>query len=138
MGYELWFKYNETRSGGGICEGQENDSWPSYEDEYIDFSPVGLYKERPDLVYAHGLLSDEVNGEFERGDDAYLVIVRYGNGNTFSSSNGNWYLVGVYKTADEAHKAQKSVEDGTSKHKYVWTGYFESFESVDTHYMKVL
>jgi hypothetical protein len=140
MDYKLWFRYHETRSGGEVCEGQENDSWPSYEYEYIDFLPVGLYKDHPDYTFCHGLMNDEVNGEFERGDDAYIVIARYSDGDTFTHTNGYWVIIGVYKTADEAHDVSESINrreyDGM-RH-LPWHGYFSSFENVDTHYMKVL
>lgn len=69
----------------------------------------------------------------KKGDTVYVVVVKYGTGDTFSHSEGNAYIEGVYQYKGQASKV---VEDINTKAycklgKYPpWIGYFESLDDV--------
>lgn len=132
--YDLYMTYREYRSGGEALD--PDDRWTSYSDEYIDFTPTGIFAGRENAgVFAHGLASDEVKGEFERGDIGYLLIVRYSTGDTFSHTNGYWTIIGFYKDAKEAVEIKDKINDGSYEGYKPWVGYFESLEDVELHTM---
>jgi len=137
----LYLKYNESRSGGEICEGQENDSWPSHEDENIDFDPEYLVlaaeDNRPDWV-------EEIKDiDFEPSKYVnklvYLVIVRYYDGGTFGRTCGYWKIMLCTTKQKEALKLEKSIRDGSyQKGEYLeWNGYFAGLEDVEIHSLEI-
>ena len=42
---QLYLEYDETRSGGEICKGQEDDPWPSREPTLVTFRPKVLWRD---------------------------------------------------------------------------------------------
>ncbi len=134
--YPLYLTYDERRYGGSPINPE--DAWPDYEDEHVEFYPIGLFKDRDNAgIFPHGLMEDEVHGTFEPGDGAYVVIVRYGSGSTFGRSFGEWHLVGVYDNENSAKEIEKSIENHTFEGYMPWVGYFESFESANVFAMLV-
>lgn len=90
----------------------------------------------------------------ESGDTVYAVIVRYSTGDTFGNDTGQYRVMDVFATEDEAQELSKAVLDQTrnahndrlvpyelthnDKTYYTdWFGYFEQFESVGVHCVKV-
>lgn len=154
----LWLTYSESRTGGGISPGEENDAWPSYEDTYIHFTPTGLRLDRPEDVGAHPI--EPFDKKVRRGDTVHVVIARYKDGDTFQSTYGNWCVVGAYldpkraaRVTDmirEDERAEREFSMASWKANYgkqkrpeppqdkyegykPWRGYFEQFESIDVH-----
>lgn len=131
--------YNEYHSGGGICEGQENDSWPSYEDTYIDWELTDCKITRS--KYDRNVEEVDVPFVVVPGDQVFVVFVRYQTGGTFATTIGAWNIVGVYKDHVEALAIFDSIHDGSypkQKNIYVpWLGYFERFEDCVVQCMNV-
>ena len=139
MKMKLYLLYKESRSGGEICEGQEDDNWPDHEDTIIDWSLTCCKLSRHEREFR----SEEVEVPFHvnKGDTVYVVYVRYTTGGTFGKTLGAWHIVGIYNDLNEAAAIESSINDGSyEKKKGVWVpwkGYFERFERCDVEYMTV-
>jgi len=131
----LYMTYQESTSGGEICEGQENDPWPNHEDGYTEFYPVRVNKTADKAGWVREPIQVEFNPAV--GADVWLVIVRYVTGGTFGRTLGCWHMVGAYECQSEADKVKASIRDGTYQGYKPWTGYFESLEDVEIHKMTV-
>ena len=133
----LYLIYTEHRSGGEVCAGQEDDDWPSHEDENIDWHLIECRSTRTENHW----YQEEVEIDFQAdvGSIVYVVYVRYGTGGTFGHTNGAWVILGIYKTEQEAINVKKSVDDDTYDGRVYkcWTGYFECLESCEVESMKV-
>jgi len=126
--------YRESRSGGEICAGQEDDPWPSHEDEVIDFELVACQK---DVSEMPGLQREQVQIDFDACPMIHVVLVRYRTGGTFGSTTGAWHIVGVYDSEGSAESIRKTIEDGTYVGWEPWKGYFEKLESAEVVSLKV-
>jgi hypothetical protein len=135
--YPLYLTYEERTYGGSPINPE--DSWPDYEDAHVEFYPRGLFKNREVAgLFPQGLMKDEVHGEFNAGDPAFMLVVRYETGNTFGRTLGYWHIEGVYQSRDFAEAIKKSIEDDTYDVKYKpWIGYFERLENVEIYPMVV-
>ena len=133
--WTLYLTYDESRSGGEVCEGQENDPWPCYEDENIDFSLTRCNKESKNAAWAKE--SIEVTFQPKVGSTVWVVVVRYSTGGTFGRTNGAWTILGIYEHLDEAKKVEASVHDNTYPGYKCWVGYFEHLERVEVESMTV-
>lgn len=133
--WTLYLTYDESRTGGAVCEGQENDPWPSYEDEYTEFTLIRCNKESKNAAWAKESL--ETTFKPEVGSKVWVVVVRYSTGGTFGTTNGAWTILGIYEHLDEAKKVEASVHDNTYSGYKCWVGYFESLECVEIESMTV-
>jgi hypothetical protein len=138
----LYLSYQETRSGGEICEGQENDPWPSHEDEDIEFYPTRINKTTDKAQW----MKESIPIDFDalEGQDVWVVVVRYGTGGTFGHTNGAWQVMGAFEHQGQAEKLRTSINDDTyvAENNYgcgyiCWKGYFESLQDVEVHKMTV-
>ena len=130
--HSVYVRYSVTATGGGICEGQENDAWPNRDPENRSHEVIGIftnedndgynysYNERADVTFAP-----------KSGDAVHLVLVIYETGDTFGYSTGNVSVVGVYETSKEAKEIAKSIRAGTYSGYKCWDGYFERLESIE-------
>jgi hypothetical protein len=130
--HPLYVIYDEEfESGGEICAGDENSDWPNYETVYYGFKMYGVFKNLPKCSYRSALFDSEL----EPGNKAYVVVVRYSDGDTFSSSSGHAHIAGVFSSLKEAEKLKKEIKDQDEElpRQYdnnPWTGYFNSLEEV--------
>jgi len=153
---KLHLNYEAGESGGHALS---NDAWADYSDTVRTFAPLGLYLNRNNVP---GWRNEtvETRDEFRCGDVAFMVVVRYSDGDTLGSSTGNWSIWGIYRDAKDAMKQKglieadarsgasgdmKGREDAiglasTNPHHslYDWRGYFNSLENVEIHTMAVL
>lgn len=135
-GYELILCYEEQIEGGEICEGQENDSWPSRKDSYHYVLLYSLHRPRSKhLSYDRKIIYSKFNPA--KLKHVSLVVVRYGDGDTFGTSHGNCYIEGVYKTSDEADKVVDSIIKNEYKGYKAWDQYFGGLEDCYVVSMKV-
>jgi len=145
-------KYENYVEGGEICEGQENDSWPSHEPKQYDSGIEKVTLARTGLDY------DTFDLVLPKDRTVWVVSVRYSTGDTFGSSHGHLAIAGVYATKDEAEYVAETIQlaeeenqkgrwgekpkfDEATKARlkawrqdtryFPWEGYFESIESVD-------
>ena len=133
----LYLGYSESTTGGGICEGDEEEDWPDYNDSYVDFEPEGLYTKKS---HAQCTLEVDFDPNNHINDFVYVVIVRYSDGDTFSQTNGNWHIEGVYLTKEEAKSVMSTINREKKKGPEYrpWHGYFASLESVEIWSTKIL
>lgn len=128
---EIYLAYSEHETGGEICAGEENDSFPSREDAYIDFKPLGLYTK---MGNSQETISVEFDPKEAIGKNVYLVIASYSDGDTFGQTHGHWYIVGCYLDEHEAKLRQSQVYNKSQKSDYYpWNGYFASLETIDIY-----
>jgi hypothetical protein len=127
MNHKVYLSYHSSCSGGGICEGEENESFPNQEDEFNEYTILGVYT-KP------GNWHEEVDVSFDPaefiGKQLYIVSVTYTTGDTFGTSYGHVAIKGVFTNQEEAENLCTSINDGTYKGYAEWDGYFESLESV--------
>lgn len=141
----LWVLWSETSSGGEVCEGQENDSWPSYEPTYIDAHLKGVYiGDVPPGGHRWSEKSESFTipktaFEAEPRTQVYAVIARYSDGNTFGSSYGHVWVGGVYGSYERAAEKVKELEAcDKGDYSVPWTGYFNSLESLGVETLHII
>ena len=138
----LYLKYDESRSGGGICESQENESWPYRNHEYIEVSFTSLHRNPPEGQFFYD--SFEVSDELYNADQVYMAVVRYTDGDTFGHTCGYWSVEGIFGSRREAERLLTKLEEDAGKPftlgKYTkaWHGYFTRFERTQIETIEVL
>jgi hypothetical protein len=126
---KLYVTYSERRSGG-IC-GEEQYSRRS--DTIIDFQLNSVSYQEPEDWYKEPFEIDCT----EIPQIVYVVLVRYGSGDSFGQSYGHGQIEGVYLSEDEAQKIVESIRKETYTGYSPWIGYFNSLECVNYHPMMV-
>ena len=156
--FRVWVNWEYTHcSGGGICEGQEDDDWPNRETEYKDHEVHGVYSEDAKDGRGWSCYNESLDVEFEptSGAEVWLVVVTYSSGDTFGSSSGNVCVVGCYDEEAQADSIASDIraDDNDTDRAYrrdlkkskkerftgykAWTGYFEGLEGVEVHRMRL-
>lgn len=130
---DLYLTYDESRSGG---EYESDEPYSSRAPTIINFSPRKLYLEESSVP---GWLKETVTSEddFQRGDTAYVVYVRYSDGDTFGYTSGYWEILGTFKDANKASALTKAINNNKYAGYKPWDGYFSSLEDVDYEVMVV-
>jgi hypothetical protein len=137
--YYLYLVYEDYRTGGKICEGQENESWPSYKDVNITTNFISLHKTQQGTNrFFYDAI--EVNKNLLKEKNLYLAIVFYFDGGTFGRTCGYHHIVGLYKSPDEAKQATDNVVNSSVDRKgyYPWVDYFAGLESTGIFLLLVL
>lgn len=144
----LYLTFEENRVGGEICSGQEDESYPSYEDVFIIWTPLELTTNKPSGRDVETITVDNILNEH------YLVVVRYSTGNTFGRTNGAWSIEELSPSLERANQIKQYIEATDLKYNnrhikrklqspdeyrpsMIWSGYFEQLESVDIFKMVV-
>lgn len=125
----------ETRSGGGSTS---DEPWSRREDAEIDWVPRFLVNNA--MGGNAELLECMVPDNISDLAHAYLISVRYSNGDTFGQTRGYHHTVAVTATAAEANEIKRGIENKTWKMPsgYIpWDGYFASFEGVQIDFVPV-
>ena len=149
----LYLKYHSYSEGGEPIN--PDDEWPDYEIVYKSFTPTSLH-----LSQQGWQENIETLVEPEIGKRVYVMVVRYGDGDTFGHSDGNWQVIGAFDNEKEVYAIKKAIErsgeldkedsydtaydcvtaafkpSGISVHP-AWIGYFNSLESVEIHKMVI-
>jgi hypothetical protein len=131
--FTIYAMIDEHSEGGEVCAGQENDSWPSYEPEYITFNITSLLAVNPNKFGMHDISVDFDPQKF-LGKLVYLVVVSYTTGSTFGDSSGNPHVEAAFPTRIEAEKVCDKIRKGKyeSPRGYLpWVGYFERLDKVE-------
>lgn len=132
--WSVYLTYEEDRSGGAICEGDEDSQWPSHENEYVEFEPKALFL-YPTSFCETVCLDFDPSTE----DTLHIVIVRYSTGSTFGRTLGCWHIEGAYVSYEEAESVAKAIEADKYKGTYKpWEGYFERLEGTDVYSMQLI
>jgi hypothetical protein len=128
---KLFLQYTESRSGGGISDGQEDEDWPSHDPEYTEIELGNLLlTERMTL---NGDFIEAINFDPIKyiNKPLYIIHVRYSTGNTFGRSNGWSAFPGCFASFEEASELEKQIRNKEYRGYCPWEGYFEYLESVD-------
>lgn len=128
---ELYITYTSYASGGEICEGQEDDEWPCYEDAEIEFSITSCYMSDENIDWY-----ETINIDFnpKPNQNVFIVTVRYSTGDTFSRTNGQWEIITATQTEQEARQLQEQIENDEYESEYgylPWEGYFEYLQRIE-------
>ncbi len=135
----IYIAYDESISGGEICAGQENDIWPSYEEQVVDLSLLYASLTPPSDPH-FDIETIEPDANFEYAKCVYVVLVRYYDGDTFGSTTGLHKIMGVYADNKDAECIRDAIKGkyydskqnrGSGYDGNPWTGYFAGLESVD-------
>lgn len=126
----MYVTYVEShREGGEICEGQEDQAYPSYEDEYCQIDVTGVRKDKPKT--GEYTTADNHTDQIDIGKLAYVVVVKYTTGNTFGCSHGHLTIPEIHDSRGKAQEIADQIENRKYKGYSPWCGYFEDLESVD-------
>lgn len=137
-----------TETGGGICKGQEGESWPSYNDSYREYTYGSAYKKEsiePKKLFG-SYESIEVEEEIFLAKGVYLAIAVYSDGGTFQTTRGYEEILGLFldeKTAKEYldFATDDEVENCSAvpdDYRYrPWSGYFASLMEKKVIYLEV-
>jgi len=132
MKNKVFVNYSEWHIGGGeICAGQENDSWPSYEDNIRGFSVDSITLEN--VTPYHKELAVVLPEKLPVG--LWVVVARYYDGGTFGSTSGYGSIEGVFETDVEAQEMEQKIRIGKAPGEGYkpWAGYFSGLEDVEVH-----
>lgn len=115
---KIFISYSEFREGGEVID-PENE-WPSYEPTYINVSFNGYKSEHTnDFASSHWFDSLDVTSDVAKlvkdGTPLFLVVARYSDGDTFSSTNGYWQILHITANGDEAHRIEKVLDKSGGK-----------------------
>lgn len=138
----IYASYVEHKSGGQVCDGDENEKWPNYEPVETDFElkQVSLHK-------SQNWYYESIDTDFDvtSGDTVYILVARYSSGDTFGRTNGLFSFIGAYQTKEELNKVvsdlyeeNKIYSDRSNKNRKKlpyrpWHGYFEYLEGFETY-----
>lgn len=126
-------------------------------DLYCSGNQVQVCLTQPDGRFGYGLCEIELDGDVDKGDWVYMIIVTYTTGSTFGCDSGRKAFGAITTNADKAFSLAQAFQDHeqrinssewrskphTFDEKYQmtfegvtydvgqWTGYFESIDSVD-------
>jgi hypothetical protein len=126
---DVFVIYRKSTTGGQIRAGHENDSYPDHEDAYCDFEVTGVRSTNTGEVYWDAVEIDFIP---QPGDIVHVVVVRYGDGDTFGHTNGLGSIRAVFATREEAEAFSKLYPDNKLDTKYCeWDSYFASYERVE-------
>jgi hypothetical protein len=156
--FRVWVNWEYTHcSGGEICEGQEDDSYPSRETEYKNHEVHGVHSKDAKDGRGWSCYNESIDVEFEpvTGTEVFLVVVTYSDGDTFGSSSGNVSVVGCYEEEAQADSIASDIraDDMDADREYrrnikrskkerftgykAWTGYFNGLEGVEVHRLRL-
>lgn len=122
-------------------------------DEYIHVTFDALYKNNPEgknVESVPGWRTDHAEDikDLPAGTDAFVTVVRYSTGDTFSHTEGRWAIVGVTDNENEAHDQKKKIQEEYNDYKKsderwkgpyeAWFGYFERLEYIDIIKLPIL
>lgn len=130
---KLLLYYEEHHNGGEICKGQEGMPWPDREDEIIEVEFLALLR-HDSKDFSHSVETIYADFDITKAQGAYLVVVRFSDGDTFGRTLGYHSVDGVYETKEKAQVSVKEIEDTRYKE---WKSFFGRFESVEIVYMKI-
>ena len=147
--YEIDVKCNEyseiTR------QADPSDRWEQDDLAYYN-TPIGFTARVFDGDYVQWATSVPFEPKFDK--DYYLLVVYYGNGDSFHNESGLMHVVDLYRTREEARVAEKQIwdhrnnsdpdyekchsvnitfSDGVTRptSTYDWTGYFNDLERTE-------
>jgi hypothetical protein len=102
---KLHVEYTSHESGG---QPLSDDKWTDYSDRIITFSLTNVFLNREDKTqWRNEDIESDV--DIKRGDTVFVVVVRYGDGDTFSRSRGNYSFWGAYKDFEKPYELKRLI-----------------------------
>lgn len=131
----LYLDYDSSATGG---EPESDEKWCSYSPTYHTVHFKKLYRSQPEKFFC---TSVEVSDDLYDEKYLHLAVVRYQDGNTFGTSHGNWHILGLYGSEEEAaaalEVAKVPAKDGDYGNYRPWEGYFNRWEDGEIHVLSV-
>ena len=122
---ELVLTYTESRYGGDKID--PSDTYSDREDTTIEFYILDIFVDDPtrkarekckNTWYTEIL---EYNFEINPGDQVWILVVRYSDGDSFGKTSGNWKIESVYASFKEAHSVEEMIlEDEKLYREWKW------------------
>lgn len=113
----------------------ENGPYSGYCEREKDYRITDVSTVEPESYYHEHVVLYTDN---DLPDHVYIVLVRHRDGDTFGTTTGNGYIVGVYDNENEADTIAKSIYDKTFDDYSPWNDYFSDLESVSVETEKVI
>ena len=129
----LYLVYSENRSGGEVCQGDEDSAWPCHEDIIVDVYFQALYRNPPENIMFYD--SYEVTEDIHKAAILHMAVIRHSDGDSFGHSSGLWHVVGFYHTLEQATLGIEKATKGTGYKP--WEGYFSGYEDDQVHILNV-
>jgi hypothetical protein len=126
----IYLNYTEEVSGGDICEGEEDSSYPCREDTYYNITwnyailstPKGEYL-RQDYK-SETILDEKLYEHIKTYRQCVLAVVVYSDGDSFGHSEGHNEIVGIFANSTDAQNCLNEIEEDRSDYSKPWNGYF--------------
>ena len=136
MAEKLYYTYNEIHVSGG--DDVSDEEWSDRTHAYYSWSLEDVSADKPPIpLHSAAFVGAIVNGEWKErpakaGDDVWVVVVIYGDGDTFGSSSGHGTVACICVDGESAVAAQKKIQEGwEGPNDYaIWKGYFADLQSV--------
>lgn len=106
----LHLEYETSERGRGARQPLSEEKWCDYSDVVVSFKPTNLFLERESKTTWRNE-EIETDKDVERGDTVYVVVVRYGDGDTFGHSTGNYSFWGAYKDIEQANILKSLIKE---------------------------
>ncbi len=109
----------------------EDGPYTGFRHERYLYTVNGIYTKKPTTAYYEQCVLNYSGKGIPK--EAFVVIVKYSTGGTFSRTDGRGHIVGVYQTADEAKEIAELIDTGEydKKNYRPWVGHFEHLECVE-------
>jgi hypothetical protein len=135
----LWFTYQEDHvSGGGLLDPE--DRWSSCEDAHYHWrlGEVSLTEDKNNIYRDTAKFGSIVDGAWveaktKKGDDVFVVTVRYESGDTFGRSFGHGAVACICKDLASAKILEEAIWKNKAREylNYMpWVGCFENLTDV--------
>ena len=126
---DIFISYTKSSYGGNVREGQEDQSYPNYEDTHSETSIQGIFSKRDKHSHSWDSYCDNLDCSFEPkpGMNVWLVSVNYDTGSTFGRTLGLTCFVGVYDSEEEAEEVASAIASDQYRGYAAWKGYFDHY-----------
>lgn len=152
--YKLYCEYEAHHCGGERED--ESNPFSDRSTTYIDFRPLGISLEGQTKSWRKEGL--EIDFKPELGQEVYLIVVIYSDGDTFGSQEGCYQFLGIYDSLERSERVMQCVKDFEEKRLQgvekktlqrirehiktrpffpAWTGYFAKFTAVKSYKFKI-
>lgn len=135
----VYIEYNRSATGGELIEPEER--WSSREDTIVEVEFIRLHRNPPKERFFYDSIEIS-HPDMLKLDKLFLAVVRYGTGDTFGHTSGEFHVVGLAPTYQIAEamleEETKPSKPGDYRSYKCWEGYFESLEGTEVHELSLV
>jgi hypothetical protein len=108
----------------------EAGEYTGYTESSTNASVTSVARNKPEhYLYKVATIKDLVKGDTVP-EQIHVLVVKYSDGGTFSTTSGCLYIEGLYADYEAAAKVAKSIRDGSYSDYGPWQGYFASLDDL--------